>query len=459
MGFNGNHMLFISYHYPPEGGTGLPGAMRSVKFIRHLDGFDMHVVTIHPDSYLSSTKANNNIQLPINGEVIHRTGVFDIFSVLLKARDLLKGMLGKNTTKSGADSNFNSVFVAPEEKGTTENKSIFQKIKDFVFDACYFPDQAGPWLLPAFWKGLSVIRKNDIQIIFATGMPWTGLIVGWLLHFATGKPLIADFRDPWIGNPFHKSKGWLIDFLSAFFEKKVVRGAALVTANTAPLREDFIHRYPDLPPSHFITLPNGYDESDFAHLDTTSATGPDELTLCHAGFLYGLRDPAPLLEAVRSLNEQAKASGQRVVFKQIGRFDLHYDLQTKFKDMTEDGSLVFLPECAYDECLSILSGSDILVNIQPGTKTQIPSKLYDYLALDKPILNLTPKDGALGQIVRKHGFGGLFDQRDHEEIVKYLKEMLSEKKTGQLQAGYQDREKFNIIAITDQLRTHILNLR
>ena len=436
----------------------MPGAMRSVKFIRHLKGFKVHVLTVSPDLYPASVMKNLQMTLPLNNEAIYYTGIIDIFIVFLKIRDWLKILFGKENKAPDNHNNLKSVFVNPENKSVSE-KTINHSVRDFVYNACYFPDQAGPWLLPAFLKGWSVARKNNVKVIFATGMPWTGLVVGWLLHLATGKPFIADFRDPWIGNPFHKSKGRLFDALSAFFEKKVIRGAAVVAANTETLRKEFISRYPELHESHFITLPNGYDESDFSGLDTNSETLSDELVLCHAGFLYGFRDPAPLLKAVRSFNKNNKCNGQRVIFKQIGRFDLHYDFEERFRDLVNDGSLVVISECPYDECLKMLARADILVNVQLGTINQIPSKLYDYLALNKPILNLAPVQGALGNMVWKHGFGELFEGDDHEKITEYLSKMFVKKKTQKMDGWfYGERVKFDIRTITKQLHSKFKEL-
>ena len=448
--------LFVSYHYPPEGGTGLPGVQRSVKFIRNFNNTTVHVLTIHPDSYPASVKRNFQISLPVNNESIHRTGVIDSFAILLRLRDGLKRLLGKKVVpyQAGSD-NHSLVFASSEDSKQKNQKSFAQQIKDFIYDICYFPDQAGPWLLPAFWKGLSVIRKNDIKVIFATGMPWSGLIVGWLLHLMTRKPLIADFRDPWIGNPFHKSKGRVIDALSAFFEKLVVRGAALVTANTDPLRDDFLKRYPDLPDHHFMTLPNGFDITDFDLLNKDSASSANELVLCHAGFLYGLRDPAPILDAIRAVNAKNEEKDQKIVFKQVGRFDLHYNLKERFADLLQSGELLLMPECPYQDCLEHLGKADILVNVQSGTKTQVPSKLYDYLALNKPILNLTPIDGALGQMVERYGFGALFDDSDVDAIQDYLVEMSVCKKSGCLSADYAHRELFDIRTISAVLEDKI----
>lgn len=41
----GTRVLFIAYFYPPTESTGVPGSMRTVKFIRNLGNGERHVLT------------------------------------------------------------------------------------------------------------------------------------------------------------------------------------------------------------------------------------------------------------------------------------------------------------------------------------------------------------------------------------------------------------------------------
>lgn len=86
----GRRCLFVSYFYPPAAGTGLPGTMRSVKFIRNLVNADIHVLTIKPEFYNQSVKRDPETRLPIKDESVHRSGVCDVFRFLLGLRFRLK---------------------------------------------------------------------------------------------------------------------------------------------------------------------------------------------------------------------------------------------------------------------------------------------------------------------------------------------------------------------------------
>jgi hypothetical protein len=456
----GKKVLFIAYFYPPTESTGVPGSMRTVKFIRNLENGECHVLTA-PEGVTQEADALAHISLPVNGEKIHRVASWDIFRLLLLIRSGLRRLLGKGKPSGkpqNTDGPSKSTF-----KSSTDSTAVSrsQKFKDFVYDLCYFPDQAGPWIIPAFLKGRKLVRQNNLDVIFATGSPWSGLTTGYLISKATGKPLVVDFRDPWVNNPFHQSKGKLLDRWGAALEKKVVYHAAAVSLNTEPLMEEFLQRYPDLDRDKFFVMPNGIDQRDFEQIKQEAPLEPDKntLSLCHAGFLYGVRDPAPLLDALRKVNETLDGTGQRIIFTQIGDVSLNYDIRKTYADLIEKGVFLLEPARPYQACLRLLAAADIVVNIQSGTKTQIPSKLYDYLAINRPILHLTPETGALGQLVKKYQLGTCIDFESTDEIEHYLSAKAAELARGEpIKEEYPNRNLFLIEEISQKLADTLTRL-
>jgi hypothetical protein len=102
-------------------------------------------------------------------------------------------------------------------------------------------------------------------------------------------------------------------------------------------------------------------------------------------------------------------------------------------------------QVSYDACLAYLAQSDILLIIQPDTKTQIPSKLFEYIFLEKPILTIAPLDGALAAMIMKYGFGSIYDPEDIEGILKFFIDAAAQKKaTGTLHCTYENKDKFDV---------------
>jgi glycosyltransferase involved in cell wall biosynthesis len=453
MSINQLNVLFVAYYYPPAAGQGLPATMRSVKFIRNLKETEVHVLSVDPQHYASNITFDHGMTLPVNGESVSRTGIFDPFGRMLRLRARLRSRRG---ALEGAGVSTAS-FISSQERTHVTNRSRVQRLKDFVYYLSYFPDAESPWLFNAFFRGRKIVRENHVDVIFATGSPWTSLVVGYMISRATGRPLMVDFRDPWVNNPFHPSRGKVLDGFAKTLERWIVRQSAVVSLNTEPLREDFVHRYPELPEDRFVVLPNGFDPSDFSNVSSPrSSPSPNDLVLCHAGFLYGVRDPAPLLEALLIAREKLQNSGKRIRFIQIGRIQVDYNLQKRYSEILGDKTFEVLDQMPYGECLETMSGADVLVNIQPGTKTQVPSKLYDYLGLGRCILTITPQDGALGRMVRKHGFGDSFEPSDIKGMADRLMELLELKREhGRLISEYPNKNEFNVAHITKEFRNHL----
>lgn len=440
------NVLFVAYYYPPAGGAGLPGCQRTVKFIRNMKQLGKtSVLSVNRGFYADNILQDFDIDLPLNDEKIVRAEATDFFEKAMNLRKTIKSLFKKNSQVafevSGGD------HSAPFKSEDSEQQiSVSQKIKDFVHYFYYLPDLEAPWIRNAVKEGVRLVRENDHNIIFATGSPWSSLVIGKKISKKTGVPFIADFRDPWMGNPFRKSKGKIIDWLERRLEKSVVSKASLVTANTEPLRDEFLKRYSFLSQEKTLTLPNGFDLIDFKDLDTEKVQPESStLTLAHAGFLYGKRDPAPLLDAMEMVFEKWPELKDKLEFHQIGDLELGYSLEKRYENLVREGHVKRFKQMPYQECLELLSKKDVLVLIQPGTKTQVPSKLYDYLCLDKPILTITPKDGALGKMIGDHGLGDLVEPENIDILVETLRKLCEKKNDHhQLHAEYPSRDKFDV---------------
>jgi len=452
-------LLIASYYYPPAGGIGLPGCMRVVKFVKYLEGWDVDVLTVQPEKYPSFFKMDNNIELPIGSENVYRTSITDLFQGIIGMRDFAKNILAGKSSGGSKSEDIKSNGMPNSTLPGVENRGIPGKIKDFIHDACYFPDFASPWIPDALRSGLKIIRRNRPDIIFATGMPWSALIVANMLHRFTGVPYVCDFRDPWVGNPFHKSKGRFFDGMSKYFESTVVRKSALVTANTVPLKDQIAGRYPDLPIDRIMVLPNGYDPDDFEHLRVNGEDGHSkgELRLVHAGFLYGERNPIPILDAIKRNHETYRYGENAVQFVQIG--SMEKNIEAIMSGYVESGYAKCLGQLPYRSCIETISRADVLIIIQQSTDTQIPSKIYEYISLDKPIITVTKAGGALWNLIERYEFGYLFEPEDVAAIGEKIHQLYDRKKAeGELKERYPRRADFDIRKICGKLSDSMVEI-
>ena len=352
------------------------------------------------------------------------------FKILIFFREILRRISIKKTQK-------NEIKVFKEVR---DDKKQYKNIKDFVSGILRYPDFANPWLVPAIFRGTRVVLNHNIDFIFATGMPWSSFIVGYFIKIFTRKKLIIDFRDPWVNNPY-MNIGKQEKYLDKKWESIIVKKADLVIANTEPLKKEMRNRYKNIK-DKFIVLPNGYDVDDFQSISKIGSEG-SKLVISHAGLLYPQRDPGALLKAIEKINNTFSEYANTIQINQIGNIDLGYDLPEYCKNKKIDNYFNFITQLDHKLCLRHLSASDILLVIQPGTKTQVPSKLYEYIYLGKPIVAITQKDGALGQLITNYGFGDVFEPDEHHKIAEYIINMVKQKnETNLLNKNEYKNKKF-----------------
>lgn len=446
-------ILFLAYFYPPAVGKALPGSQRTVKFVRYLRSFEKYVLTIDPHNYPDYFSCDEHAFLPINGEHVIRTGAFDVFALVLKVRQLLSGLLKRSSGSTPAAASATPASHDPASPRYPK-KSFFGQFKDLLSDLFTLPDFAYPWIFPAFWHGLKIIRRHKIDCIFATGMPWSALIAARMIQLFSSVKVIVDFRDPWVNNPYISGKSRIRKRIEKFLEKSIVNAADAVILNTEELRADFLKRYQLLDEGKFHTLINGYDEYDFSQLEIGKKTENTsaQLILAHAGFLYGARDPKPIFQAIEFIRNRREDLADRICLQQIGDLNLSYNLHRFLDQCHCSGNYREIGQISYKECLEMISYADILVIIQQATATQIPSKIYEYIFLNKPILTISQKEGALANLIRNYHIGFLFAPDEIEALANCLVKHLEEKERREgLFQGYDTREIFDVKNITRQL--------
>jgi glycosyltransferase involved in cell wall biosynthesis len=255
-------------------------------------------------------------------------------------------------------------------------------------------------------------------------------------------------------NPFRSQYSALKNRAEAWLEQYVVKKADIVIANTLELKEEFQRRFPRQSSDKFVTLLNGYDPDDFIF----EGVGGDDrdkerFTLTHTGFLYGKRDPKTFLESVKLMVERGLVDPRKLWVRFVGSIELPYDLPAYLSEIHLHDIVILHEHVSYRKSLEFLRHSDVLLLLQPGTTTQIPSKLFEYVGMKKPILAISPPLGATCQLVTKESLGDIADPDDTEAIARALHALYEAWEAGTLTAVRNEAgpHKFDVRQITGGL--------
>lgn len=409
-------ILLVAYHFPPVGGLGAAGSQRMHKFSKHLPAFGWSptVLTVKESAYEDYYKIDRSLMDEVSPELpIVRTGLFHLLAPLLRIKGALTGQRAQPS-----DSEL-SASSAPAIESNGTGKSRYQLFKDTITDLFEIPDEVAGWILPAVYRGARTIRKQKIDLILATGRPWTSLVVGAILKKFTGRPLVVDFRDPWMTNPFRTEHSSLKDKTESMMERWVVRTADLIVANTGHLRDEFVERFGSEYSNKCIAVLNGFDASEFDSVRAEVRTGEvkESFVLLHSGFLYGKRDPKAVIDAIGVLRDRGDLSSNRFRLDLVGSVELDYDLGSYISQEELQQFISLRGEVSYAESISAVAACDATLLLQPGTTTQIPSKVFEYIGLSKRILTVAPLNSSVSQLVKDNCLGVLADPDDVDSIA------------------------------------------
>jgi len=412
------NILIISYAFPPSARSGIYRILHFSECLARRGNYRPFILTVASEHYEQEDALDKSLLKTINNNiVIFRTGCFQL-------RELFLNVFGGKLCKI-ADQKSSS-FINDKTAREISTLGKWQKIKDaFTDELLSFPDRQVGWLPFAVKSGYNIIRQKKIDIIFSTGAPWTSLLIGRILSGLTSLPLVLDYRDPWIDNPFHRSgNSQIYNSFSRSLEKNLVKKASAVILNTDLLSCAFIKRYGKQ--YKFHVLHNGFLEEDLrTDAKVDFFVGKDDFIFIHTGNIYGNRSIDNFLVAFKEC-VQRRIFGQKLAKICLIGVDENFDRKCRLLlgESIFNECCILSERIPHDNCIAYLKKSQCFLIFQQDTTIQVPKKLFEYLALRKPILAITPKNGETARII-KNNDGGIVVSDKTENIINAIKDMVS----------------------------------
>ncbi len=403
-------LLIITYYWPPLGGSGV---QRWLKFAKYLPQFGWQPVIYtpeNPDFPLRDASLLKDV--PETAEVLRRK-IFEPYSLYAR----LQG-------KRDKQSNFGQTFG--------DRKSWKQQLAVWVRGNVLIPDPRRFWVRPSVQFLKNYLQDHPVDAVVTTGPPHSMHLIGLGLkkHFPT-LPWIADFRDPWAS----------FDILSSFqpsararqrhqkLEKAVLEGADRVIMVSPSMHEKYQDF--DLAKHHLIT--NGFDESDFPACVSNPLPNADHaFRIYHTGLLNGIRNPAAFWDAAVKLCRENPDFDRQLRIELVGSVDEAIASQLQHHPVLSNK--VHLREwMAHQDLLREYPQADLfllLVNNSDNAKSQIPGKLFEYLANRKPILLFGPANADAAGIIEELGIGRTCGYEDSDRAYELLARFFAEYQSG-----------------------------
>lgn len=392
--------LIIGYHFPPLASAGV---YRTLRIVRYLDRFGWCPVVLTVRGGFDRTYDPELMELVSPRVLIERTPWIDPRMRRRRGRHPGEAPARAERTRPPAETG----GAGPHSSRRTGTSMLRALLREELL----IPDDVIGWVPYAVRAGRRLAEEEGIELVYATGGPFSAYIAACLIGRSSGLPLVLDYRDPWAFNVRMvglTGLGALRKQLELQMERKILRAAARVIVNTPTALDAFRRTFGGIPAERFACVPNSYDGDDFSN---STKGKPTRFTITYLGATR-LASPAPFLRGLRSALDELPSAKGAILFRCFGPVDPDIRLLIErlgLSDIVELRELI--PHSQAIEEMRHSAVLLLLLNDFEGAGLLVPAKLYEYLAAGRPILGIVP-EGPAADIIRRAGAGAVVHPED-----------------------------------------------
>lgn len=283
-------------------------------------------------------------------------------------------------------------------------------------------------------KAKRLIEEEKINFLYITIPSFYGALWGRWLHEKTGIPYGIDYIDPWVhkfpGSEKIFSRHWWATKVSGFLEPIAVKKASLISGVAASYFEGVIERNPKLKSScEFIAIPYGSERSDHKAVQEMDihpylfSKEAGKIKLVYAGAM--LPKAYGPLEQVFTAMQENKEEFSNVEFHFIGTGKSPNDKEGyNIRPLAEKSGLwqsnvyEYPARIPYLDVLVHLNEADGVFILGSTEKHYTPSKVYQAVLSEKPILAILHKESTGVEVIRNSHAGVVLDISGEEDLPK-----------------------------------------
>jgi len=396
------NVLFLSYYFPPAGGSAV---QRILKFVKYLPEFGWmpHVISADPSRFvLKDNSLADEIPLHVQVDYTSAPDFYNIYSLF----------------KSGSKKKGNADLAALS--GDSEHSSLISRAALFIRSSLFIPDARVGWLPYVLKAGADVIKSKKIDVIFATAPPFTTLAAGAVLSKISNIPYVIDYRDPWTGAYFYFKRPFISAKFEEFLERKCLAKADRVISINQRIANGMkkVCRDVSVLDKKIVVIPNGYDPEDFTKSEPVKSG--KIFAIVYTGTQHARMNSIKFIKAVEDAAELSPEFKRDLLIKFIGRTS--EDVTDILSQSSVTEQIEIIGHMGHRECLNHTAGADLLLLLIPegtGNELIVTGKVFEYLKSGRPVLCLAEK-GDAPDIIRKAGAGISISPDNRESIKDFL---------------------------------------
>jgi glycosyltransferase involved in cell wall biosynthesis len=266
-------------------------------------------------------------------------------------------------------------------------------------------------------RACSHLTSKDVDLILASGPPFSGFMLAKRLSKRLGKPYVLDYRDLWSRN-FYRP-------LPAVTQREAALLAGCAGIITVSPSWGLIMDSQFGVGNKRQVITNAYDPED---LMSVRPHNFGHFSVVYAGtFRPPKRVIMPVMAALQRLNSINSAAFQDMGFHYYGKDSEHVENAARGFGVAD--RVVLHGQVPRAEALAALRGSSIGVVITSVSGEErsedngmIPAKLYESIGLRNRVLLIAPRGSDARRVLDKTGCGRSFAADEIDNIASYIAE-------------------------------------
>ncbi len=387
-------VLIVTYYWPPSGGGGV---QRWLKLSGYLPEFGVEPVIFTPENPAFHLKDESLVQEVSEDIEVWKFPIWEPLKYLGKGGNIRQGQVLEKSSKS-----------------------IWDRIMIWARATLFIPDPRVFWVSPSVKFLMSMLKRNQIDVVITTGPPHSMHLIGRELKRKTGVKWVADFRDPWSEWDILEKlgvKGWAKTRHRAL-EKSVLGDCDLLITVSDSWAKDFAR----LGAPRAFVLPNGFDPTPKENGLNKASKG--KFVVSHIGMLNEMRNPVAVWEALSALCVENRDFASKLEIylagilsdRVLASIASYPELKSK---LVVDG---YLSHKSARKAMKESSLLLLVMNESANARGHIPGKLFEYVEARTPILAIGDPDGDAAQILTKTQAGAAFSFDDSKSVRKEIEE-------------------------------------
>ncbi len=328
---------------------------------------------------------------------------------------------------------------APGSKSPTPPRkpnAFRRSAANFIFN----PDPTIVWASRAAKNPLVMKHGEGSRWVISSGPPESGHVCAARLAKRIGAGLAVDMRDGWLDEPLKPllERSRIRRWREGRLESAILRQAERIFVTSDVWKELLEKRLP-FTRDKTVILYNGYPNLEMPQAPVVRPSS-ERITLLHAGrFMHSSleRNPRYLLEPLLKGLSRVERKGRVVLLGQLSRDDMA-EVRSWRERYDEYGWSIEIEEPVPREAMMRkLIEADALLLLSTSNAA-VPSKLFEYLAVGKPILAFTRRGSAVWRIGKSIRHVLLVDYREGEEVGGAQKNFMDSCLDGVISASLPD---------------------